>query len=264
MHIVERGSGAPLVFIPTLHGRWEYVRAAVDALAASFRVITFPLCGEPSSKMPFDPQLGIDNYTVQVETALDRAGIRRATICGVSFGGLVALRFAATHAGRVASLVVASAPGPGWHMRRRHEMYARAPWMFAPVFFAETPFRVRAELNAAFDDRGARWRFSRTMLWTLLRTPASASRMAHRARLITSFDVLADCTRIVAPTLVISGELGLDHVVRADGSQEYATLIAGAQAATLERTGHFGSITRPDAFAALVRRFVDGTRDAAA
>ena len=43
MDLVDRGSGPPLVLIPGLQGRWEYLRPAVDALSASFRVLTFSL-----------------------------------------------------------------------------------------------------------------------------------------------------------------------------------------------------------------------------
>jgi pimeloyl-ACP methyl ester carboxylesterase len=80
--------------------------------------------------------------------------------------------------------------------------------------------------------------------------------MAARARLISSDDVRPDCARIAAPTLVITGERHLDHVVPVDGSSEYLRLIPNARAAVLERTGHLGSITRPEAFAEIVRAFV--------
>jgi 3-oxoadipate enol-lactonase len=264
MQIIDQGNGPPLVFVPALQGRWEYMRPAVEALSTSFRVVTFALCGERCSGMAFDPRLGVDNYSTQIEAVLDRLGIQRAIVCGVSFGALVAMRFAAARPDRVRALVVASAPGPGWHLRRRHEIYTRLPWIFGPVFLVETPFRLRDEMKATFVSRAARARFSIGMLWTLLRAPLSVSRMARRARMIPSFDVVRDCERIAAPTLVISGEPTLDHVVRAHGSSQYARLIAGATAAVLPRTGHLGSITRPDAFAALVRQFVDGIRDAAA
>jgi hypothetical protein len=45
---VEQGSGPPLVLVPGIPGPWEYVRLAVDALAASFRVLTFSLGPECS------------------------------------------------------------------------------------------------------------------------------------------------------------------------------------------------------------------------
>ena len=51
----------------------------------------------------------------------------------------------------------------------------------------------------------------------------------------------------------------MDHVVSATSS-EYLRLIAGARSAVLERTGHLGTMTRPDAFAALVHDFVRNAR----
>src|SRR5438874_403911 len=149
MYVIEHGQGSPLVLVPGIQGRWEYMRPAIEALAASFRVITFPLCGEPDSKRDVDPAMGLDNYAAQILTVLDASGIERATICGVSFGGLVALRFGACHRDRVAALVLASTPAPVWRLRRRHQVYVRVPWMFGPVFLAEAPWRLRAEIRAA-------------------------------------------------------------------------------------------------------------------
>jgi pimeloyl-ACP methyl ester carboxylesterase len=82
--------------------------------------------------------------------------------------------------------------------------------------------------------------------------------------MISNEDVTADCALIIAPTLVVTGEPHLDHVVPVEGSSEYLRLIPKARAAVLERTGHLGSITRADAFATLVRDFTEGHRHAAA
>jgi len=75
----------PLVLVPGVQGRWEYMRRTVDALSAHFRVVTFSLRGN-----------SIDEYADQIAGALDERQIDRAIVCGVSFGGRVALRFAAT------------------------------------------------------------------------------------------------------------------------------------------------------------------------
>ena len=112
------------------------------------------------------------------------SAIDRAVLCGVSFGGLVALRFAATRPARTAGLVLVSTPGPGFHLKRRHEIYARLPWLFGPVFLAEMPSRVGREIAAAIPDRAARRRFRWRQMRTFLKAPLSLSRMAARARLI--------------------------------------------------------------------------------
>ena len=46
MTVIDRGHGTPLVLVPGIQGRWEYMRPAVDALAERFRVVTFDLCGD--------------------------------------------------------------------------------------------------------------------------------------------------------------------------------------------------------------------------
>ncbi len=122
MHIVEQGAGPALVLIPGLQGRCEYFRPAVEALSSAFHVITFPLCDEPSADFAFDSNRGVDCYVDQVRAALEHCRIDQAIVCGISFGGLVALRLAATHADRTCGLVLASTPGPGWRLRRRHEL----------------------------------------------------------------------------------------------------------------------------------------------
>jgi pimeloyl-ACP methyl ester carboxylesterase len=240
------------------------MREAVDTLAPSFRVVTFALAGERASGLAFDAALGLDNYVSQVSRALDETRIDRAVICGVSFGGVVAVRFAAAHPDRTAALVLTSAPGPIWHLKPRHRLYARAPWVFAPLVVAEAARRLRAELAVVFPRPGARVRFGLTQLGTFMRAPVSLGQMGRRARIISTLDLADDCGRITAPTLVVTGEAGLDHVVPVEGSSEYARLIAGARRAVIERTGHQGVLTRPDVFAQLVRDFVEKPRDAAA
>ena len=54
MKLIDVGSGPPLVMIPGIQGRWEWMKPAVDALARRCRVITFSLADESSSGGRFD------------------------------------------------------------------------------------------------------------------------------------------------------------------------------------------------------------------
>ena len=112
--------------------------------------------------------------------------------------------------------------GPGWHLTPRHEVYARLPWLFGPVFLAEMPWRMRrpgARGGASRSPRtagGSR----RAQLRTFLEAPLSLSRMAARARLIAATDDAGAraAARVACPTLVVTGEPRLDHVVAAEGT----------------------------------------------
>jgi pimeloyl-ACP methyl ester carboxylesterase len=257
MNVVDIGTGPPLILVPGIQGRWEYMRPAVDALAAHFRVLTFSLSGERQSGRRYDPARGFDDFVEQVEAVLDACGLASAVVCGVSFGGLIALRFAARRPNRTRALVLVSTPGPGWHLRRHHDVYVRLPWVFGPVFIAGAPWRLRDELHAAFPDRAERRRFARAQLRNLLEAPLSVTRMASRARLIAQFDTATECTRITSRTLVVTGEPELDHVLASRENSAYNTHIPGARSVVLEGTGHLGLVTKPRLFASAVKGFVD-------
>jgi pimeloyl-ACP methyl ester carboxylesterase len=253
-----------LIVIPGVQGRWEYVEPAITALAKYFRVITFALAGEPASGLPFDEARGFDNYVEQIAAVMRDRGLERAAICGISFGGLAALRFAAAVPERTSALVLVSTPGPPWHLKPRHELYLRMPWLFMPLFVAETPLRLNAEMKAALPSRRERIAFVIGQAAKLLIAPISASRLAQRARLLRRLDVEADCAKVSAPTLVITGDPVLDRIVSVEGTAGYARLIAGAQRATIDHTGHLGCNTRPLEFARLVDEFIARRQHAAA
>jgi len=259
--IVERGVGQPLVLVPGVQGRWEYSRGLVDALARSYRVITFSLHEQRETRKA--APCGIDVFADQVDAALDRLGIAHAPVVGVSFGGLVALRWAATRPERASALVMISAPGPGWHLRPRHEVYARLPWLFGPLFLVESPFRLRQEILTALPGWPARRRYLGEQWRTAASARVSLGGMAARALAIGAYDRAADCPRVTAPTLVVLGDERLDHVTGTGGTSEYAQLIPGSRLVRMARTGHLGSVTRADDCAAIVRGFlVDAQKDA--
>jgi pimeloyl-ACP methyl ester carboxylesterase len=260
MEAMIAGRGVPLVLIPGIQGRWEYMRPAVEALSETFRVITFPLCGERASRRRFDAARGLDNYVDQIDDVLNGCNVESAIVCGVSFGGLIALRYAAERPSRTSALVLASAPGPGFHLRRRHEIYAKAPLIFGPVLLAEMPRRVGRELSSAFSTRRDRARFAWRQVRTFFQAPVSVTRMAERSRFLGGSQLVDDCSRVTSRTLVVTGEPSLDYIVPVAGTSEYVGLIPGAQSIQIPGTGHLGYITRPDVFAGIVGDFVGTSR----
>ena len=255
MDIVDRGNGVPLVLVPGVQGRWQYMGLAIDALAKFFRVISFSLCGDRGSGCTFVESRGADNFLDQIDRVLDDRKVSHAVIAGVSFGALIALHYAAMRPRRSDGLVLVSTPGPHFQPERRHMWYTRAPRLFGPLFLAEIPFRVGQELPHTFADSRTRRHFSWGQIKTFLDAPFSLTRMAARARLIGN-QAERDASLVAAPTLLITGERELDRVVPVDGTLEYLQAIRDARWAPIQRTGHLGYITRPDVFAAIVRDFV--------
>jgi pimeloyl-ACP methyl ester carboxylesterase len=261
-HIFDRGHGEPVVVVPGIQGRWEWMRPGVEALAERRRVITFSLADEPSAHylsraeraaMPAAGGFGL--YVEQIARAMDDAGVARAAICGVSFGGLIAATFAARHPDRVTALVLASALPPSWTLDARARFYLRAPRLLAPLFCLSS-LRLYKEIAAAGPGF---WHGISAALGHGLNVathPFDARRMARRALLATGLDA-AVLRTVQVPTLLVTGEPSLERVVAPSLTLEYQRVWPHARHVTLTRTGHLGIITRPREFASIVTSFLD-------
>ena len=254
--LFDQGRGPVVVMIPGLHGRWEWMRPALRELARECRVISYSLRGDIGASHGDDSSLGFDGYTQQLDDVLDTAGVERATICGISCGGFVAVRYAATRPQRVQALVLASAPAPGWQPNPQQERWLRRPWLSTPAFVATSPFRLWPEVCATHPGLAARIRFFARQGLRAAASPMIPSLMARRIRHAQRLDLGADCARVHAPTLVVSGEDGLDRVVPVTNTRTYATLIPNAQYQLLTGTGHIGVLTKPERFARMIGGFV--------
>jgi pimeloyl-ACP methyl ester carboxylesterase len=254
--VIAAGSGDPVVLIPGIQGRWEWQRPAFEALARRCRVVTYSLSGERGSACRLTPDRGFDAHIDQLDRVLDGAGLERAALCGVSYGGWIALRYAACRPARVTALVLVSSPGPHFRPNARQMRYVRAPWALFPLFMTTARTRMRAEVLAALPEARDRWLVVRHQLATMAKAPISPGLMARRMRLALKEDFAADCAAVRSPTLVVTGERRLDRIVPVETTIEYCRLIRGATAVELPHTGHIGLITRPDPWATLVCRFV--------
>ena len=111
-----------------------------------------------------------------------RPGVERATICGISFGGFVALRYAAVRPARVEALVLASSPAPGWHPNPQQARWIARPWLSAPAFVASSPFRLWPEVRATYPRFAARIRFFARQGLRAAASPMIPGLMARRIR----------------------------------------------------------------------------------
>lgn len=257
MGIFDQGSGTPIVVVQPLQGRWEWTVPLLRELAQNARVITYSLCGELGSGHRAGERAGMDEYLAQLRDVMDAAGLKQAALCGISFGGAVAARFAAEFPDRVSRLVIVSSPGPGWHANAMQARHAAKPWRSLPAFTAGALARVTPEVVSALDSWSARLGFALRYGFIALRYPAMPHLMAHRVRLLEGLNLAGDCARITAPTLVVTGEPDLDRVVPVASTRRYVELIANARYVMMEKTGHQGVLTRPQRFAALVNDFVN-------
>ncbi len=253
--IIDSGEGPPLVVVPGVQGHWEWMRPAITALSARFRVVSYSLAGERSSQRALDASATFETLVDQLDELVESHRLDRPVICGISYGGLVALHYAARRPDRVHGLALVSAPSPRWQPDERLARYCRTPHLFAPLFAFQALRRMLDELSVTFPAGRDRFNFMTGHVPTVLRRPLSPSRASRRVKLIRSMDFVADCRRLQMPVLIVTGERSLDRVVPVEDTLQYRSLISHAQTRTVERTGHLGCITRPDRFAEILADF---------
>jgi pimeloyl-ACP methyl ester carboxylesterase len=247
--VIDTGTGPAVLVIPGIQGRWEWMRPAIDALSRSYRVLSFSLnetTGEPA----------FDAWDRHIDNLLDRTGVARAALVGVSFGGLVAAHYAAARKDRVTALVMVSSPAPDFPIGGRRLSYVEHPIRSAIPFAIRGIRNLMPEIVRSRGTWPARGRLLAAHLSRVVRYPASPRRMATWVKAWQSTPGCIDCSSIRVPTLVITGEQHLDRVVPTSSTVRYLDLIAGAKHMTLDGTGHIGLICKPDAFADVVGKFL--------
>jgi pimeloyl-ACP methyl ester carboxylesterase len=242
----EWGDGPPLVLVPGLAGGTGLLGPLARCLAPHFRVISYQLRGEDDCfalRRPFE----LVDLTRDLAEFLDWHCLESPTIFGVSFGGVLALEFAARFPHRVQELVVQGAGvrfEQGLLQRVAGTVLSRVP---LPT---DSPF-INQFFNVLFGSpqkESSLFQFVTRQCW---RTDQSV--MAHRFRLAESFDISGRLGRIQAPTLVLAGRR--DILVSERSLRELCGGIADAELVRLPDCGHLAFVTRPDCIAELVRRF---------
>ncbi len=124
----ESGAGPPVVLGHSFLCSGRMWREQIPALAAKFRVINPDLRGHGRSGHVLHP-FSLYDALADVIAVLDHLDIERATWCGLSIGGMVALRAALVHPERVTALILmdtdAGRENP-WHTLKYRAMGAGA------------------------------------------------------------------------------------------------------------------------------------------
>jgi 3-oxoadipate enol-lactonase len=205
-------------------------------LARDHRVLRYDLRGHGRSPVPETPY-SIADLGADLIGLLDRNGIERASLCGVSLGGMASMWVAAHAPDRVDRLVRCSTsaimgPPESWTERaalvRREGVGAVADTVvarwFTPAFAAARPdvvAAIRSQLAA---------------------TPPEG--YAGCCEAVRDMDQRPDLPAISAPTLVIAAER--DPSTPPAHARTIAGLVPGARLEVLGRGAHLVNVEAPD------------------
>ena len=240
-HVVDGPEDAPaVVLFPSLGSTLEMWEPQVAPLAEHFRVIRVDPRGHGRSPAPPGPYT-IDDIAGDVVALLDRLGIRRAHVVGVSLGGMVALWMAINHPDRVERIVpiaTAAALRDAGFAARAQAVRAGGTQAIADAVLE----RWLTPEACAFDPGRAEQMKS----W-ILATPDEG--YAASCDAIDRLDLLDGLATITAPTLVISALR--DPAIPPEHQVRIAAGVPGARLAAVD-AAHIPNVEQPERVTALI------------
>src|SRR5262245_54390067 len=191
----EWGEGPPLVLIPGLAGGFELLGPLARLLAAQYRVISYQLRGEDDC-FALRRRFGLKDLVEDLAEFLEWHCLETPALCGVSFGGVLALEFATRFPHRLRKLVV---QGAGARFERGLLQQVAGMVLARYPLPTDSPF-VNQFFNLLFGGRqqpGPLFEFVTRQCWQ-----TDQSVMAHRFQLVEQFDMGRRQERVRVPTLV--------------------------------------------------------------
>jgi pimeloyl-ACP methyl ester carboxylesterase len=245
--LYETGVGDPIVLIPGLAGGFGLLGPLVSPLSADRRVISYQLRAESDCfvlRHPFD----LDDLVEDLAELLDALKLERPVIMGLSFGGIIALKYAIKYPQRLDKLIV---QGVGARYERGLIQQIATTVLSRFPLPADSPF-VNQFFNLLFGGRQKRdslFEFVTQQIWQ-----TDQSVMAHRFRLVEELNLENQLGRIQTPTLVLTG--ARDVLVSQESLQTLCDEIPHVCSVRLPECGHLAFVTKPNAIAKCVNEFL--------
>jgi 3-oxoadipate enol-lactonase len=244
------GDTPAVVLAPSLGTTLAMWRPQVQALSRHFRVVRYNHRGHGSSPVPPGPY-DLDDLVGDVLCLLDDLGMETAHVCGLSLGGMVAMRLAAVAPERVGRLVLLCTsahlgPAEAW---------------------AERAATIRAEGTAAVADIVVglwftpAWAATHPDVMSEMRaTLADTSREVYACHLeaIGQMNLLDDLPRIGAQTLVVAG--ADDLVTPPEHARSIVERLPAARLEILSPAAHLANVEQPQTVTRLLLEHLRGER----
>lgn len=251
------GEGPPLVLIRGLTRSLRFWDRLLPFLRGHFRILTYDHRGigrSPIRSMRFS----VKDLADDLAGVIDASGFERAHVFGLSLGGMVALRLALDHPGRVDKLVLGSTSAGVFHKNAprldslavlavtarlplERQVALQAPRLMSPAFCAAHP-----EVADSWVPH--------------LREDPIHPRVAFQQALAAALhDVTGRLSELQAEVLLLSGDA--DRLIPHRHTLRLKRALPDAELQLLPGVGHDIAAEAPEAVAAHIKRFVLGVVD---
>lgn len=242
--VLGPSDGPAVVFINSLGSDLRIWQEVAPAFTERFRVILYDKRGHGLSDAPSAPYT-MDEHTDDLLALLDYLGIERASLVGLSVGGMISQRMAVRAPERVQSITLCcTAAKIGTPELWADRIGAVEAGGIEPIADAILQRWFTPLFHETRADELAGWRNM------LVRTPAHG--YAGTCAAIRDADLRPDAGHIAVPTLCVAGDQ--DGSTPADVVKGTADLIPGARFSLIAGAGHIPCVERPAELSGLIKQ----------
>jgi 3-oxoadipate enol-lactonase len=241
----KRGSPA-LIFTGSLGTDLTMWQPQADRLKPRFCTLRYDVRGHGRSPVPPGPY-SMDDLGSDLVALLDRLGIERASLCGLSIGGMISMWVAAHAPERVERLVLCCTSA---------NLAARDSWLERAAIVREKGVEAIADavLGRWFTPGFAEAHPDVIERMRAILTATPREGYAGCCEAIADMDLTPVLPSIRAPTFVLSAEQ--DPSIPPEHGERIASLIPGARFEIVSPAAHIATIERPDLTTAMILRFL--------
>jgi aminoacrylate hydrolase len=258
LNYVEAGKGEVLLFIPGLIGLHQAWDCQIPHFAKHYRCVTFDHRGVGESDKP----AGKESYSTRIIAAdvialLDALGIEKATAIGTSTGGCVLQNLALDHPKRLGRCVFSNT----W---TRADVYVERVQTFRKRIARSFGADAYVEFSSIFTNGPLQFRHDLDGVMELEKRSKESigplDVITARIDMTLAHDRLAELDRIDRPSLIIGTRD--DLTVPAYFAEDLHAAIKGSKLVILPEGGHYAYRRKPDAWNAVVEKFLAETKAA--
>jgi proline iminopeptidase len=270
IYYTAEGAGKPLILLSGGPGfEPSYLKEVEDKLAATRRCVLLEQRGTGRSQIKLTPDaFTVDQYVADVEALRQTLKLEKLDLFGHSWGGMLAMAYAAAHPTHVGTLILCDSGGPttdfvqtsidNESMRMNAEDWAEVKKWSSPEESKKNPqmaadSMLRAFAPGFFYDRSKAIAFREQMAKAPKVVNVGVQELVTRPEAMKKYNLLPGLRRLHCRALVIMGKQ--DPM---DESTGYLIRdsIPGAKLVLLDRCGHFPWIEAPQEFWRDVRSFL--------
>jgi proline iminopeptidase len=268
LYYTSTGTGAPIVLLSGGPGlNVDYMLPVAEFLPSGYRSIAFEQRGTGRSRpQPFDPAtLTVRTVVEDLEALRVRLQQERLSLLGHSWGGMLAMAYAAAHPDHVDRLILVDSGGPTLEFNqwfsdniqarlRPEDVELRDYWRAAAKNGVDpgkaATEALRAIVPGYFFDRKTALAFASAFKVGQFHPDVNAG---LNADMETHYDLREGLKNLKRPVLIIQGH---QDPIGDKTAEDIRALISGSMLVYIRRSGHFPWIEQPAAFRKAIADFL--------